>query len=280
MNQEDVQKLSNAANAKITLLKNDFFKYFMRAIMAGFFIVVAMIFSNVVGNVFSGAEEPAWGKFLGALVFSIAVLLISLVGGELFTGDCMMLMGNLHKKYNALSMIRVLVLVYLSNLVGSVIIAALVYFSGQLDMSAGLLGAFTIKVAYGKAALPFSRALFSGILCNILVCAAVLMAGAAKDIAGKVFAILFPIMAFVIGGYEHCVANMYYIPAGLMALSNDTYKQAAMNAYGYTEAQLAALSLKGFFINNLIPVTIGNIIGGMIFVSIPLYLLHKKAVHN
>ena len=280
MNQEDVQKLSNAANAKITLLKNDFFKYFMRAIMAGFFIVVAMIFSNVVGNVFSGAEEPAWGKFLGALVFSIAVLLISLVGGELFTGDCMMLMGNLHKKYNALSMIRVLVLVYLSNLVGSVIIAALVYFSGQLDMSAGLLGAFTIKVAYGKAALPFSRALFSGILCNILVCVAVLMAGAAKDIAGKVFAILFPIMAFVIGGYEHCVANMYYIPAGLMALSNDTYKQAAMNAYGYTEAQLAALSLKGFFINNLIPVTIGNIIGGMIFVSIPLYLLHKKAVHN
>ena len=126
MNQEDVQKLSNAANAKITLLKNDFFKYFMRAIMAGFFIVVAMIFSNVVGNVFSGAEEPAWGKFLGALVFSIAVLLISLVGGELFTGDCMMRMGNLHKKYNALSMIRVLVLVYLSNLVGSVIIAALV----------------------------------------------------------------------------------------------------------------------------------------------------------
>ena len=87
MNQEDVQKLSNAANAKITLLKNDFFKYFMRAIMAGFFIVVAMIFSNVVGNVFSGAEEPAWGKFLGALVFSIAVLLISLVGGELFTGN-------------------------------------------------------------------------------------------------------------------------------------------------------------------------------------------------
>ena len=79
MNHEDVQKLSNAANAKITLLQNDFLKYFMRAIMAGFFIVVAMIFSNVVGNVFAGAEEPAWGKFLGALVFSIAVLLFSMV---------------------------------------------------------------------------------------------------------------------------------------------------------------------------------------------------------
>ena len=87
MNQEDVQKLSNAANAKITLLKNDFFKYFMRAIMAGFFIVVAMIFSNVVGNVFSGAEEPAWGKFLGALVFSIAVLLIFVWAGASGTAD-------------------------------------------------------------------------------------------------------------------------------------------------------------------------------------------------
>ncbi len=83
MNYEDVQKVSNAANGKITLLNSNFGRYFIRAVMAGFFIVVAMIFSNVVGNVFAGAEEPAWGKFLGALVFSIAVLLISLVGGEL-----------------------------------------------------------------------------------------------------------------------------------------------------------------------------------------------------
>ena len=252
-------------------------KILLLGIFAGMFIAFGASSSSLAIH---AIENPGVAKLIAGLIFPVGLMMIVFVGGELFTGDYMMLMGNLHKKYNALSMIRVLVLVYLSNLVGSVIIAALVYFSGQLDMSAGLLGAFMIKVAYGKAALPFSRALFSGILCNILVCAAVLMAGAAKDIAGKVFAILFPIMAFVIGGYEHCVANMYYIPAGLMALSNDTYKQAAMNAYGYTEAQLAALSLKGFFINNLIPVTIGNIIGGMIFVSIPLYLLHKKAVHN
>lgn len=119
MNQEDVQKLSNAANAKITLLKNDFFKYFMRAIMAGFFIVVAMIFSNVVGNVFSGAEEPAWGKFLGALVFSIAVLLISLVGGELFTGNnLVMAFGAFDKKISWGDAAKVWVVSYIGNFVG------------------------------------------------------------------------------------------------------------------------------------------------------------------
>ena len=119
MNHEDVEKLSNAAIAKSTLLKNNFFKYFVRAIMAGFFIVVAMIFSNVVGNVFSGAEEPAWGKFLGALVFSIAVLLISLVGGELFTGNnLVMAFGAYDKKVSWGEAGKVWLISYIGNFVG------------------------------------------------------------------------------------------------------------------------------------------------------------------
>ena len=131
MNQEDVQKLSNAANAKITLLKNDFFKYFMRAIMAGFFIVVAMIFSNVVGNVFSGAEEPAWGKFLGALVFSIAVLLISLVGGELFTGNnLVMAFGAFDKKISWGDEAKVWVVSYIGNFVGCLILSLIFVWAG------------------------------------------------------------------------------------------------------------------------------------------------------
>ena len=131
MNQEDVQKLSNAANAKITLLKNDFFKYFMRAIMAGFFIVVAMIFSNVVGNVFSGAEEPAWGKFLGALVFSIAVLLISLVGGELFTGNnLVMAFGAFDKKISWGDAAKVWVVSYIGNFVGCLILSLIFVWAG------------------------------------------------------------------------------------------------------------------------------------------------------
>ena len=147
MNQEDVQKLSNAANAKITLLKNDFFKYFMRAIMAGFFIVVAMIFSNVVGNVFSGAEEPAWGKFLGALVFSIAVLLISLVGGELFTGNnLVMAFGAFDKKISWGDAAKVWVVSYIGNFVGCLILSLIFVWAGASG-TADYFAGFIVRVA-------------------------------------------------------------------------------------------------------------------------------------
>ena len=192
----------------------------------------------------------------------------------------MMALGVMHKEFRVLPMIKVLCLVYAGNLIGSAIIATLIFFSGQLDMTNGLLGAFTIKIALGKVSLSFPSAMVSGILCNILVCIAVLMAGVAKDIPGKILAIFFPIMAFVIGGYEHCVANMYYIPAGILATTNDMYRETAMSAYGYTEAQLSSLNIQSFVTASLVPVTIGNIIGGMLFVSVPLYVLHRKSLRN
>ena len=141
-----------------------------------------------------------------------------------------------------------------------------------------MMGAFTIKVAVGKLSMDFGTAFISGILCNIFVCIAVLMAMSAKDIAGKVWAIFFPILAFVVSGYEHCVANMYYIPAGIFAASNEAYVQAAMDAYGYTAEQLEALNWTNMHITNPIPVTLGNIVGGMIFVGLPLYLIHGAKI--
>ena len=102
------------------------------------------------------------------------------------------------------------------------------------------------------------------------------MATAARDIAGKVWAIFFPICAFVVGGWEHCVANMFYIPAGIIAATNDTYVAKAEELYGITAAQISASVNVGGFISNLIPVTIGNILGGMVFVALPLYVIHKK----
>ena len=129
-------------------------------------------------------------------------------------------------------------------------------------------------MAVGKLNLSFLSAFSSGILCNIFVCAAVLMASAAKDIGGKVWAVFFPIMAFVVSGYEHCVANMYYIPAAIFASANETYSLTAMTEYGYTAAQLEAVNWSSFLTQNLIPVTLGNIIGGMLFVGVPLYLIH------
>ena len=170
-------------------------------------------------------------------------------------------------------MIEKLIVVFFSNLIGALIVVLLAYYCGQWELSASALGAYTIKVALGKANLSFGKALCSGVLCNLAVCLAVLMGYAAKDIVGKVWAIFFPIFAFVVGGFEHCVANMYYIPAGILAARNDAYRQAAMELYGISEQALTNLDV-AHMVTNLIPVTIGNIIGGMVLVALPLYYLH------
>ena len=219
-------------------------------------------------------------KTLAGCIFPVGLMMIVFVGGELFTGDCLMIAGVVDKRFSALAMIKTLVIVFFSNMVGAVLIATLVYFSGLLDYTGGALGAFTIKVAYGKVTIAPFRAVCSGILCNILVCMAVLMATAAKDIAGKVWAIFFPICAFVIGGWEHCVANMFYIPAGIIASVNDTYVAKAEELYGITADQIASSLTIGGFASNLIPVTIGNILGGMVFIALPLYAIHKSKLVN
>ena len=257
--------------------KTPIWRLLLLGVLAGMFIAFGASSSSLAIH---AMENSGLAKVVAGTIFPVGLMMIVLIGGELFTGDCMMVFGMMHKDFHVLSMVKVLCLVYISNFIGSAMIATLIFFSGQLDMSNGLLGAFTIKVAMGKVSLPFSKAIASGILCNILVCIAVLMAGVAKDIPGKILAIFFPIMTFVIGGYEHCVANMYYIPAGILAATNDVYREAAMNAYGYTEAQLSTLNLQNFVLANLVPVTIGNIIGGMLFVSLPLYILHRKALKN
>lgn len=247
-------------------------KCILLGIMAGAFIAFGGATSNAaIHNI----SNQGLAKTLAGCIFPVGLMMIVFIGGELFTGDCLMIAGAVDKRFSVLKMVRTLVVVWLSNLVGAVIIAALVYFSGLLDYTNGALGAFTIKVAYGKCTLAPFRAVCSGILCNILICIAVLMAGAAKDIAGKVWAIFFPIWAFVVGGWEHCVANMFYIPAGIIASTNETYVAKAEELYGITAAQIAEHVNIGGFIANQIPVTIGNILGGMVFVALPLYAIHK-----
>lgn len=242
-------------------------------IFAGMFIAGGASASSVAMH---AVENVGLARFAAGAIFPVGLMMIVFVGGELFTGDCLMIMGCLHKEFPVLRMVRVLVVVFLSNFIGAVLFAAMVNSCGQFNYTGGLLGAFTIKVAVGKLNLSFGAAFISGILCNIFVCAAVLMAAAAKDISGKVWAIFFPILAFVVSGYEHCVANMYYIPAGIFAAANPAYVQAAESAYGYTAATLEALTWGNFLINNLIPVTLGNIVGGMVFVGLPLYLIHGE----
>lgn len=248
-------------------------KCILLGLMAGAFIAFGGATSSAaIHNI----SNQGVAKALAGAIFPVGLMMIVFVGGELFTGDCLMLAGVIDKRFSALQLIKTLIIVWLSNMAGAVLIATLVYYSGLLDYTSGALGAFTIKVAYGKCTITPFKAICSGILCNILVCIAVLMATAARDIAGKVWAIFFPICAFVVGGWEHCVANMFYIPAGIIAATNDTYVAKAEELYGITAAQISASVNVGGFISNLIPVTIGNILGGMVFVALPLYVIHKK----
>ena len=242
-------------------------------ILAGMFIACGASASSVAMHAISNV---GLARLVAGCVFPVGLMMIVFVGGELFTGDCLMVMGCLHRTYSVGRMLRVLGVVFASNFAGAALFAVLVGGTSQFGYSGGLLGAFTVKVALGKVSLSFADAFVSGILCNIFVCLAVLMASAAKDIAGKVLAIFFPIMAFVVSGYEHCVANMFYVPAGIIAVSNDTYRQVAEAVYGYSAAQLESLNWGNFLVKNLLPVTLGNIVGGMVFVGLPLYLIHRE----
>ena len=242
---------------------------------AGMFIACGASASSVAMHAVSNV---GLARLVAGCIFPVGLMMIVFVGGELFTGDCLMVMGCLNREIRLIDMLRVLTVVFLSNFVGAVVMAAMVSTTTQFGFTGNMLGAFTIKVAMGKINMSFGTAFVSGILCNIFVCVAVLMAAAAKDVAGKVWAIFFPIMAFVVSGYEHCVANMYYVPAGIFAAANADYAEAAMTAYGYTAAQMESLNWGNFLMNNLMPVTLGNIVGGMIFVGLPLYLIHAEKI--
>ena len=263
-----------AANTKT---QTSMLRIILLGIFAGMFIACGASASSVAMHAISNV---GLARLVAGCVFPVGLMMIVFVGGELFTGDCLMIMGCMHKEFSIWKMIKVLIVVWISNLIGSVLFAAMVNASTQYNFTSGLLGAFTIKVAMGKLGMTFGVAFISGILCNFFVCIAVLMAAAAKDIAGKVWAIFFPIMAFVVSGYEHCVANMYYIPAGIFAAGNEAYVQKAMEAYSYTAEQLEALTWGNMLIANLLPVTLGNIVGGMVFVGLPLYLIHGAKIRG
>ena len=175
-------------------------KCILLGLMAGAFIAFGGATSSAaIHNI----SNQGVAKALAGAIFPVGLMMIVFVGGELFTGDCLMLAGVVDKRFSALQLIKTLIIVWLSNMAGAILIATLVYYSGLLDYTSGALGAFTIKVAYGKCTITPFKAICSGILCNILVCIAVLMATAARDIAGKVWAIFFPICAFVVGGCEY-----------------------------------------------------------------------------
>ncbi|WP_414698197.1 formate/nitrite transporter family protein [Peptacetobacter sp. AB845] len=247
-------------------------KLILLGIAAGFFIGIGAEASSLAMH---GISNVGLARTVAGAVFPIGLMLIVLLGGELFTGNCLISMAVYDKKAKLKGMIRNLTIVYISNFIGAALMAWMINNCGQLNFSDGGAGAFTIKVALGKVGIDPIQAIVSGILCNVLVCLAIFMAATAKDVAGKCIAIFFPIFVFVISGFEHCVANMYYIPAGIFASHNPLYAAKATELYGITAEQLSGLNF-GTMFSNLIPVTIGNIIGGMVFVGLLYWYLYRK----
>ena len=247
-------------------------KLILLGIAAGFFIGIGAEASSLAMH---GISNVGLARTVAGAVFPIGLMLIVLLGGELFTGNCLISMAVYDKKAKLKGMIRNLTIVYISNFIGAALMAWMINNCGQLNFSDGGAGAFTIKVALGKVGIDPIQAIVSGILCNVLVCLAIFMAATAKDVAGKCIAIFFPIFVFVISGFEHCVANMYYIPAGIFAAHNPLYVAKATELYGITAEQLSGLNF-GTMFSNLVPVTIGNVIGGMVFVGLLYWYLYRK----
>ena len=257
---EAVQRYSASCDGKI---KTPFDKLFIKAMLAGMMIAMGAAGSSVachaIGNV-------GLARLVAGVVFPVGLMMVILTGAELFTGDCLMIVATVEKKNTMAQMIKELVFIYIGNFVGAALLALGVYFSGQLGYSSNLLGAYTIKVAVGKTGLSFGTALVSGILCNILVCVAVLMAICSKDIVGKLFVSFFVIMLFVVCGFEHCVANMYFLPMG-----------AVMHTCGYGAdvAGADALNAAGIAFN-LSAATLGNIVGGAVLVALGYWFIYAK----
>lgn len=265
---ESIERYIGGCPAKV---QTSALRLFFKAVLAGMMIALGACASSMAAHSITNAGVA---RLVAGAVFPVGLMMVVLTGAELFTGDCLASMAVMDGRCSLLRLIRLLVLVYLGNLAGGLLTAGLVVLSGQLDTSGGLLGAYTIKVALGKVNLSFAQGVASGILCNILVCIAVIMALCARNVSGKLLSCFFAVMLFVTAGFEHCVANMYYIPAGMLAMTRPTCVSAAA-AWGITPQQLTVLTPMSFILKNLLPVTLGNLIGGILCVAAPLYHLNK-----
>ena len=228
------------------------FELFIFGVLAGIYIAFGSAVATAVLS--GGTLDAGLARLLAGSVFSVGLILVLILGSELFTGNILMTIGLIYQRYSFIKVLRNWLVVYFGNLFGAMIIAWLVFNAGLLVRLGDLtpIGAVAVKITQDKLQLSFMEALCRGVLCNMLVCLAVIMCIASRTIEGKILGIYFPVMTFVASGYEHSVANMYFLPAGLMA---------------------GGRFASDFFtiFNNLVPVTIGNIIGGLLIV-----LLHPK----
>ena len=246
-------------------------KMFLLGIMAGMFIAWAGLGSTVAG---STVENASLAKLVNAVLFPGGLAMVLVAGSELFTGNCLLIIPLMEKEVNIAGVLKNWVVVWIGNLVGSVFVSAISIFSHQAALFSSKVAVAQMSTAISKCSMTFGDAFLKGVACNILVCIAVWMAFAAKDVAGNIIGLFFPICLFVVSGFEHSIANMYYISVGILAKGNATFLQAATDA----GLDVTNLTWGKMFAANLLPVTLGNIVGGVLvgLVYWYVYLQGKK----
>lgn len=262
-----------------------FLKMFMLAVLAGAFISLGAIFATTVGSgsiaITASGGETAYtaglpygvNRLLVGLVFCLGLILVVIGGAELFTGNNLIAMAWASGKVSGRALLRNWGIVYLGNFVGAFGTVILMFLSRQHTFGANSVGITALKIGVAKVEFSFVQAMALGILCNALVCLAVWLTFSARTTVDRIVAIIFPITAFVAVGFEHSIANMYFIPYALVIKYFDP---AFMTLVVDKVPHLELLTWKAFLVNNLIPVTIGNIIGGVIFVAAIYWVIYLR----
>lgn len=264
---EILEKVSDSGIAKA---EGKTLRLLIWALLAGAYIAFGAQASQMVSfNLLADPDSLGMGRLVSAAVFPVGLMMVVLCGAELFTGNCLMITGVLDRKIRISGMLRNWVLVYLGNFLGALLVVALMKSAGLWETGSGLLGASVIKTAQAKVQLSFGQAFVRGILCNWLVCLAVWMSTGARETVSKIFAIWFCIGLFVISGFEHSIANMYFIPAGIAAAADSGLAQLA-------GCDVSVLTVGNFLVKNLLPVTLGNILGGGLFVGMVYWFTGRK----
>lgn len=264
---EILEKVSDSGIAKA---EGKTLRLLIWALLAGAYIAFGAQASQMVSfNLLADPDSLGVGRLVSAAVFPVGLMMVVLCGAELFTGNCLMIIGVLDRKIRINGMLRNWVLVYLGNFLGALLVVALMKSTGLWETGSGLLGASVIKTAQAKVQLSFGQAFVRGILCNWLVCLAVWMSTGARETVSKIFAIWFCIGLFVISGFEHSIANMYFIPAGIAAAADSGLAQLA-------GCDVSVLTVGNFLVKNLLPVTLGNILGGGLFVGMVYWFTGRK----
>ncbi|CAM1334449.1 formate/nitrite transporter family protein [Tenacibaculum aestuariivivum] len=249
-------------NSSVKKVKKPFLISVLLGLLAGSFIGLGALFYTIVKS--DETYSFATKQLLGGFVFSLGLILVVIAGAELFTGNNLIAIAWAEKKVSTKQMMRNWGIIFFSNMLGAVSLAVMVYFSGHLNMNKGAIAETYLKMADAKCALPFMTAFFRGILCNILVCLGVWMAMGGKTITDKILAIIFPITLFVAAGFEHSIANLFIIPLGLF-----------IKTFGDVQISTPFLNISGM-VNNLIPVILGNIIGGSVLVGLMYHFIFLR----